>query len=105
MIRVVQLRSRRAVGADSCRRVQRSKCNARGGVVTFEMPLEQHLNRFSVVCPRHSILRASTDGVLCEDVGSLNGTFVNEDRMDGPSKLVAGDVLQFGQSAVRVCAV
>lgn len=54
---------------------------------------------------RHSVLRVSADWVMCEDVGSLNGTFVNEDKLEGPSKVVAGDVLQFGQSAVRICVV
>ncbi|CAN0361008.1 unnamed protein product, partial [Hapterophycus canaliculatus] len=52
--------------------------------------------------PRHAILRPQADGVNVEDLGSLNGTFVNEDRLKGTAVLRGGDVLQVGQTVVHV---
>lgn len=51
---------------------------------------------------RHSVLRPTATGLRCEDVGSLNGTFVNEEKMKSPKVLKDGDVLQVGQSAIRI---
>lgn len=52
--------------------------------------------------PRHAILRPETEGIRYEDMGSMNGSFVNEERLEGVFMLKAGDVLQVGQSVVRV---
>ena len=35
-------------------------------------------------------------GYLIEDLGAVNGTFVNEERISGPRALKSGDVLQIG---------
>lgn len=51
---------------------------------------------------RHAILRPQADGVRVEDLGSLNGSFVNEDRLEGTAVLRGGDVLQVGQSVVKI---
>lgn len=51
---------------------------------------------------RHAVLRPQPDGIHCEDVGSLNGSFVNEDRLEDPVVLEDGDVLQVGQSIVKI---
>ena len=51
---------------------------------------------------RHAVLRVQADGIRCEDVGSLNGVFVNEDRLEGSTVLLEGDTLQVGQSAVKI---
>lgn len=52
--------------------------------------------------PRHAILRPGADGIGLEDLGSLNGSFVNEDRLEGVAVLQHGDVLQVGQSIVQI---
>ena len=39
-----------------------------------------------------------------EDLGSLNGSFVNEDRLEGTAVLRGGDVLQVGQTVVKITA-
>ncbi|MCE5202991.1 MAG: FHA domain-containing protein [Actinomycetia bacterium] len=44
----------------------------------------------------HAILDSSADGVTIEDVGSLNGTYVNGMRVDKAS-LRSGDTVQVGR--------
>jgi diguanylate cyclase (GGDEF)-like protein len=44
----------------------------------------------------HARLDLDTDGVRVEDLGSTNGTFVNDRRVDGLHRLVSGDRIQFG---------
>jgi hypothetical protein len=38
---------------------------------------------------------------LVEDLGSRNGTFVNDLRIEGPIALTSGDVLRFGGHSLR----
>lgn len=52
--------------------------------------------------PRHAILRPQADGINIEDLGSLNGSFVNEDRLEGTMVIRGGDVLQVGQTVVKI---
>jgi pSer/pThr/pTyr-binding forkhead associated (FHA) protein len=47
---------------------------------------------------RHAEVRPSGDAIEIEDLGSTNGTFVNEERITGPRTLAAGDVVRVGQS-------
>ncbi|CAM9468919.1 unnamed protein product, partial [Ectocarpus fasciculatus] len=54
------------------------------------------------VSDKHAILRPGADGIGLEDLGSLNGSFVNEDRLEGVTVLQHGDVLQVGQSIVQI---
>lgn len=42
------------------------------------------------------------DGFTVEDAGSRNGTFVNQVRVDAPTRVRCGDVLCFGRRAFRV---
>lgn len=51
---------------------------------------------------RHAILRPQADGIGVEDLGSLNGSFVNEDRLEGTVVIRGGDVLQVGQTVVKI---
>jgi pSer/pThr/pTyr-binding forkhead associated (FHA) protein len=39
---------------------------------------------------------------VIEDLGSSNGTFVNDARVDGPHSLQAGDVVKVGHSTLEV---
>ncbi len=45
---------------------------------------------------RHAVVRATDDGVEIEDLGSLNGTFVNRKRIERAS-IGDGDELQVGK--------
>ena len=39
---------------------------------------------------RHAVVRPLPDGIEVEDLGSLNGTFVDDERITGPTKLTPG---------------
>jgi len=43
---------------------------------------------------QHAKLQVVPDGVMVEDMGSANGTFVNNQRVHGPTLLKAGDELR-----------
>lgn len=57
------------------------------------------------VSRRHAVVRSATRGPAIEDLGSLNGTFVNGRRIDRPTAIGTGDTLQFGNTVWRVEAV
>ncbi len=48
------------------------------------------------VSRRHAAFRRTAEGYLVSDVGSLNGTYVNRDRVD-EVLLVGGDEVQIGK--------
>ncbi|HET7173430.1 MAG TPA: FHA domain-containing protein [Nocardioidaceae bacterium] len=48
------------------------------------------------VSRRHAVFRRTSDGYLVSDVGSLNGTYVNRDRID-EVLLSGGDEVQIGK--------
>ncbi len=48
------------------------------------------------VSRRHAVITVSADGVTIEDQGSLNGTYVNDVRVDA-ARLSHGDVVQIGR--------
>lgn len=52
----------------------------------------------SEVSRNHAVVRASDNGVEVEDLGSTNGTFVNERRISEPTRLATGDILRVGQT-------
>lgn len=54
------------------------------------------------VSRNHAVVRASDDGVEVEDLGSTNGTFVNERRISEPTGLGSGDILRVGQTRLDV---
>ena len=54
------------------------------------------------VSRRHAALRAAGADVAIEDLGSLNGTFVNDRRIDEPTVLAAGDSVRLGNTVLRV---
>jgi pSer/pThr/pTyr-binding forkhead associated (FHA) protein len=52
---------------------------------------------------RHARVSRGADGRLTiEDLGSANGTFVNDERIDAPRTLVVGDVVKMGQTVLQV---
>ena len=50
----------------------------------------------------HAVVRAVDSAVEIEDLGSTNGTFVNELKITGPTRLSNGDILRIGQTRLDV---
>ncbi len=49
------------------------------------------------VSRRHATFTRVEGGYVVSDLGSLNGTYVNRDRIDGDIKLAGGDEVQLGK--------
>jgi pSer/pThr/pTyr-binding forkhead associated (FHA) protein len=49
------------------------------------------------VSRRHAIVRRSGGGLEIEDLGSLNGTYLNRKRIESPARLSDGNELQIGK--------
>lgn len=54
---------------------------------------------------RHSVFRWSGDVLEVEDLGSLNGTWVNGARILAPTRLAADDVVKLGTTTMKVVEV
>jgi pSer/pThr/pTyr-binding forkhead associated (FHA) protein len=54
------------------------------------------------VSRRHAVLRPAGDALEVEDLGSLNGTWVNGARIDGPTRLAPGDRVRLGDTTFEV---
>ncbi len=54
---------------------------------------------------RHALISRGADGRLTiDDLGSANGTFVNDEQIDGPRTLEVGDVIRLGRTVLEVAA-
>jgi pSer/pThr/pTyr-binding forkhead associated (FHA) protein len=51
---------------------------------------------------RHAAVRPVEGGLEIEDLGSLNGTFVNGRCITAPTRLVGGDSIKLGQSVLEL---
>src|SRR3954452_13865791 len=56
------------------------------------------------VSRRHAAIRVDAEVVAIEDLGSTNGTFVNDERITGTRSLRDGDTVRFGNTVWRVRA-
>ncbi len=54
------------------------------------------------VSRRHARFIMQADGIVLEDLGSTNGTFVNGQRLATPQVLRPGDVLTFGENVTML---
>ncbi|HEY6770917.1 MAG TPA: FHA domain-containing protein [Solirubrobacterales bacterium] len=54
------------------------------------------------VSRRHARVVTHNGGVIVEDLGSSNGTYVNGERISGPVELGTGDEVQLGQTVLGV---
>lgn len=55
----------------------------------------------TTVSRRQALVRVEGDGVTIEDLGSKNGTFVNDRRVGAPTALVDGDEIRLGSFRLR----
>ena len=53
------------------------------------------------VSRQHCLLRVTAEGVFLRDLGSRNGTFVNEQRVSS-CHLRSGDIISGGRTRIRV---
>src|SRR5512136_741578 len=60
-----------------------------------DIPLED-----STASREHADIEVTADGVVLNDLGSSNGTFVNEVKLTGPRLLHDGDSIRIGRSAL-----
>ena len=51
---------------------------------------------------RHAVVRPVEGGFEVDDLGSLNGTFVNGKRIAGATRLVGGDSIKIGRSVLEI---
>ena len=51
---------------------------------------------------RHAAVRPVMGGFEVEDLGSLNGTFVNGNRINVPTRVSGGDSIKVGQSVLEL---
>jgi len=54
------------------------------------------------VSRQHAAIRVTREGVQIEDLGSRNGTFVNEKRLAGLTSLSPGDVIDVGGHSMEL---
>ena len=58
-----------------------------------------------MVSRRHAKITTTEQGILIQDVGSTNGTFVNGEKIEGVARLSEGDRILVGTSIIKVVAV
>jgi pSer/pThr/pTyr-binding forkhead associated (FHA) protein len=64
---------------------------------------EGRLGGDAEISRRHAHVSRAPDGRLTiEDLGSANGTFVNDERIDAPRTLDLGDVVRMGKTVLQV---
>jgi DNA-binding winged helix-turn-helix (wHTH) protein len=57
------------------------------------------------VSRRHALLRITGDDATVEDLGSKNGTFVADRRLDAPTRLIDGDRIRLGTVQLTFSAI
>jgi pSer/pThr/pTyr-binding forkhead associated (FHA) protein len=54
------------------------------------------------VSRRHARVTPQVDGAIVEDLGSSNGTFVNQNELVGPARITPGDELLVGVTVMQL---
>ena len=65
-------------------------------------PMCHYVIDLPIVSSRHATFSRTDQGVWIEDLGSVNGTFVNGVRIQGRTAVTPGDVIAFGSHSVRL---
>ena len=60
------------------------------------------LDRDEFASARHARIEPRPDGVWVDDLGSLNGTYVNGTRLKGARLLSLGDIVRIGETELRM---
>jgi pSer/pThr/pTyr-binding forkhead associated (FHA) protein len=85
--------------------IERGKClSVDAGLQIGRVAAEEgRLGGDPQISRRHANITREADGRLTiEDLGSANGTFVNDERIDAPRALDLGDVVRVGQTILQV---
>jgi class 3 adenylate cyclase len=53
----------------------------------------------------HAVIGPTADGLEIQDLGSLNGTWVNGERIRGSARLAPGDVVKIGTTRIEVLSI
>ena len=57
------------------------------------------------VSRRHAVMRVlENGGAAIEDLGSTNGTYINNERATGPTAVAPGDIVRFGNTLWHVAS-
>ncbi len=56
----------------------------------------------TLISRRHVLIRRAESSLEIEDLGSLNGTWVNGERLEGSRRLEVGDVVRVGSTSFQV---
>ena len=54
---------------------------------------------------KHAVIRLREDALEIEDLGSLNGTFVNGAKIDAATRISGGDTIKIGMTTLEVESV
>lgn len=73
-----------------------------GEIVIGRSPAATLVLDDSYASSRHARIFKHQDTWFAEDLGSTNGTYVDDERIDGPQALVAGVSLRIGQSTFEL---
>jgi pSer/pThr/pTyr-binding forkhead associated (FHA) protein len=84
-------------GPDAGRRIELSRPVEIGRQDGLDLVLQDPL-----VSRRHARLNEAREGMIVEDLGSRNGTFVNGNEVVGPTLVTAGDQILIGVSVLQL---
>nr|WP_306811800.1 FHA domain-containing protein [Parvibacter caecicola] len=76
--------------------------NVRGEVIVGRTPGADIVIGAGYVSGRHAKFQLMGQNLFVEDLGSKNGTYVNGQRIEGPTVLHDRDVVTVGDVAIRV---
>lgn len=60
------------------------------------IPVDRYMSK------KHAVLRLWSEGYLLEDLGSTNGTFVDEEPIKKPMLLTNGQLFKVGRTLLRI---
>ena len=66
---------------------------------------EGKLGRDPEISRRHALIRNDRGALVIEDLGSTNGTFVNDRRIEAPCALFPGDRVELGDTVLEVAVL